>query len=253
MGLGSPCLDLDGLSSSDDDIGTLGGLSDLLVTLLCGADEVFSPVIQDQVLSDVDFPPEPDKRQVVRRRDASLDVLLVDAPPVRRLGDPRRSVARVPPGKCMPGEVSMTISPVPPSLDMTVTCASGVVPMSTQPPVVIPVLAMSTATVTSREVDVHPGLSRVSPVPRLGPASTSVGERVPAVVQDTLGRALPNSTMPHRCDCWNSCAMTCVSRRPLWICRFSTIVLSCTIFTKCKKCTNKEIRYMCSKCRFSGS
>ena len=110
VGLGSPCLDLDGLSSSDDDIGTLGGLSDLSVTLLCGADEVFSPVIQDQVLSDVDFPPEPDKRQVVRRRDASPDVLLVDAPPVRRLGDPRRSVARVPPGKCMPGEVSMTIS-----------------------------------------------------------------------------------------------------------------------------------------------
>ena len=33
--LGSPCLDLDGLSSSDDDIGTLGGLSDLSVTLLC--------------------------------------------------------------------------------------------------------------------------------------------------------------------------------------------------------------------------
>ena len=33
-GLGSPCLDLDGLSSSDDDIGTLGGLSDLSATLL---------------------------------------------------------------------------------------------------------------------------------------------------------------------------------------------------------------------------
>ena len=99
---------------------------------------------------------------------------------------------------------------------------------------------MSTATVTSREVDVHPGLSRVSPVPRLGPASTSVGERVPAVVQDTLGRALPNSTMPHRCDCWNSCAMTCVSRRPLWICRFSTIVLSCTIYRNVKKVLTRK-------------
>ena len=71
-GLASPCLDLDGLSSSDDDIGTSVGLSDLSVTLLCGSDEVFSPVNSDQVLSDVDFPPEPvscDKRQVVRRRD----------------------------------------------------------------------------------------------------------------------------------------------------------------------------------------
>ena len=100
----------------------------------------------------MDFPPEPvshDKRQVVRRRDASPDVLLVDAPLVRCPGEPRRSVARVPPGKRMPGEVSMTISPVPPSLDMTVTCASGVVPMSTQLPAVTPIPAMSTATVTS--------------------------------------------------------------------------------------------------------
>ena len=57
-GLGSPCLDLDELSSSDDDIGILGGLSDLLVTLLCDDEEVFSPVNSDQALSDVDFPPE---------------------------------------------------------------------------------------------------------------------------------------------------------------------------------------------------
>ena len=154
-------------------IGTLGGLSDLLVTLLRDDDEVFSPVNSDQVLSDVNFPPEPgshDKRQVVRRCDASPDVLPVAAPPVRRTGDPRRSVAQVPPGKRMPGEVSMTISPVPPSLDMTVTCASGVVPMLTQPPAVTTVPAMSTATVTSREVDVRPGPSRVRPHPRLGPA-----------------------------------------------------------------------------------
>ena len=109
-GLGSPCFDLDGLSSSDDDIGTLGGLSDISVTLLRDDDEVFSPVNSDQVPSDVDFPPEPgshDKRQVVRRCDASPDVLPVAAPPVRRTGDPRRSVTRVPPGKRMPVEVSM--------------------------------------------------------------------------------------------------------------------------------------------------
>ena len=55
-GLASPCLDLDGLPSPDDDIGTLDGLSDLSATLLCGSDEVFAPVNSDQVLSDVDFP-----------------------------------------------------------------------------------------------------------------------------------------------------------------------------------------------------
>ena len=185
VGLSSPCLNLDGLSSSDDDTGTSVGLGDLSITLLCGSDEVFSPVNSDHVVSDVDFPPEPvslDKRQVVRIRDVSPDVLLVDAPPVRRPGDPRRSVARVASGKRMPGEVSMTVSPVPPSLDMTVMCTSGVVPMSTQPPAVTSIPAKSTATVTSREVDVHPGSSNVGPVPRLGPASTSVRERVLAVV-----------------------------------------------------------------------
>ena len=63
---------------------------------------------------------------------------------------------------------------------------------------------------------------------------------------------LPNSTMPYRCDCWNSYAMVCVSHRPLWICRLSTIVLSCTI-TKCKKGTNKEIRDMESSPRSTAS
>ena len=75
----------------------------------------------------------------------------------------------------------MTVSPVPPSVDMTVTCTTGVVPMSTQPPVVTSVPAMSTATVTSREIDVCVGRSDVDPVPRLGPASSSAEERVPAV------------------------------------------------------------------------
>ena len=55
-GLSSPCLDLDGLSSSDDDTGTSVGLRNLSVTLLCGSDEVLSPVNLDLVLSDVDFP-----------------------------------------------------------------------------------------------------------------------------------------------------------------------------------------------------
>ena len=64
---------------------------------------------------------------------------------------------------------------------MTVT-SSGVVPMPTQPPAVTTVLAMSTATITSPDIDVRPGPSRVRPLPRLGPASTSVRERVPAVV-----------------------------------------------------------------------
>ena len=64
----------------------------------------------DQVPSDLDFPPEPvsrDKRQVVRRRAASPDVVLVDAPPGHQAGNPWRSVAKVASGKRMPGEVSM--------------------------------------------------------------------------------------------------------------------------------------------------
>ena len=197
--LASPCLDLDGLSSSDDDIGTLVGLDDLSVTLLCGSDGVFPPVNSDQVLSDRDFPPEPvshDRRQVVCRRDASPGVLLVDATPVRRPGGTRRSIAWVPPGKRMLGEVSRTISPVPPSLDMTVTCTSGVVPMPTQPPADTTVPAMSAATVTSPEVDVRPGPSRVRPLPRLGLASISVGERVPAVVLSFTPRSVPTVLVP---------------------------------------------------------
>ena len=55
--LSSPFLNLDELSSSDDDTGGSVGLSDLSVTLLCDSDEVFTPVNSDQVLSDVDLPP----------------------------------------------------------------------------------------------------------------------------------------------------------------------------------------------------
>ena len=44
-GLGSPCFDLDGLSSSDGDIGTLGGLSDVSATQLRDDDERSSPLL----------------------------------------------------------------------------------------------------------------------------------------------------------------------------------------------------------------
>ena len=53
-----PCLNLDELSSLDNDAGGSVGLSDLSVTLLCGSDDDSTPVDSDQVLSDVDLPPE---------------------------------------------------------------------------------------------------------------------------------------------------------------------------------------------------
>ena len=54
--------------------------------------------------------------------------------------------------------------------------------MSEQPPAVTSILAMSTATITSREFDVSgTGSSDVNPVPKLGPVMASVGESVPAV------------------------------------------------------------------------
>ena len=66
------------------------GLSDLSITLLCDLDEVLTPVNSDQVLSDVDLPLESvahDKRQVIRIRDVSPDVLLVDDYQVGRAWD----------------------------------------------------------------------------------------------------------------------------------------------------------------------
>ena len=74
---------------------------------------------------------------------------------------------------------------------MTVACTSGVVPLSLPPPAVTPVPAMSTDTITSREVDVRPGPSHVRLVSWLGPASTSVGERVPAVVLSFTPMSVP--------------------------------------------------------------
>ena len=53
--------------------------------------------------------------------------------------------------------------------------------MYAQPPAVTSIPAMSTATITRREIDVNTGSSDVDLVPKLGPVSTSVGESVPAV------------------------------------------------------------------------
>ena len=52
MLVSSPCLNLDELSSSDDDSRDLVGLSDLSITLLCDSEEVLTPVNSDQVLSE---------------------------------------------------------------------------------------------------------------------------------------------------------------------------------------------------------
>ena len=52
----SPCLNLDELSSLDDDSSDSVGLSDLSITLLCDSEEVLTPVNSDQVLSNVDLP-----------------------------------------------------------------------------------------------------------------------------------------------------------------------------------------------------
>ena len=160
------------------------GLSDLSITLLCDSDEVLTPVNSDQVLSDVDLPLESvshGKRQVIRIRDSSPDVQVVDASQVGRAWDSQQTVSSVASGKCMPGKESMAISRAPLSLDMTVTCSSGVAPMSAHPPAVTSIPAMSTATITSGEIDVNTRSSDVAPVPRLEPESVPVGESVPAV------------------------------------------------------------------------
>ena len=101
----SPCLNLDELSSSDDD--TVGSvrLSDLSVTLLCSSDDNHTPVNSDQVLSDVDLPPETvsnDKRQVIRICDVSPDVQIVDISQVGWASDSRRTVFKGGSGNRMP-------------------------------------------------------------------------------------------------------------------------------------------------------
>ena len=110
----SPCWNLDELSSSDDDTGGSVCLSDILVTLLCGSDDDHTPVNSYQVLSDVDLPPESvsnDKRQVIRIRDVSPDVQIVDVSPVGQAWDSRRTVSRGGSGKRMPLPLCIPATP----------------------------------------------------------------------------------------------------------------------------------------------
>ena len=89
----SPCLNLDALSS--DDAEECVRLSDISVTLLRGAEDGHTPVNSDQVLSDDDLPAAAgsrDRRQVIRIRDLSPDVHIVDISQVGRVWDSRRSV-----------------------------------------------------------------------------------------------------------------------------------------------------------------
>ena len=182
--LSSPCLNLDELSSSDDDTGGSISLSDLSITLLCDSDEVPTPVNSDQVLSDVDLLLESvshDKRQVIWMRDVSPDVQIVDASQVGRAWDSQRTVSSAASGKRMPGKVSMAISRALLSLDMTATSA--------HPPAVTSIPAMSTATITSGEIDVNTRSLDVelsSPPLSEQPVPVPVVESVPAVVRTVV-------------------------------------------------------------------
>ena len=122
---------------------------------------------------------EHDKRQVIRIRDVSPDVLIVDDSQVGRAWDSQRPAVCVSSGKRMPGKVSTAISQAPPSLDLTVICTSRVATTPVQPPAVTSDPAMSTATVTSREVEISLGTSDVAPVPRSKPNSILVGKGLP--------------------------------------------------------------------------
>ena len=145
----SPCLNLDELSSSDDDTGGSVHLSDLSVTLLCGSDVDHTPVNSDQVLSDVDLPPEyvsNDKRQVIRIRDVSLDVQIVDVSQVGRAWDSRWTVSRGSSRKQMP----------------------------------LP-LCIPATTTSGRDIDVTLGSSGPDPPPVVGTVAIPVVESVEAV------------------------------------------------------------------------
>ena len=105
MSVSSACLNLDMLSSSDDDSRDLAGLGDLSITLLCDSEEVHTPVNSDQVSSDGDLPEESvpkDKRQVIRMRASSPDVQIVEAAQVGRACVPPRPIVSVASGKRMP-------------------------------------------------------------------------------------------------------------------------------------------------------
>ena len=135
----SPCLNLDELSSSDDD--TVGSvrLSDLSVTLLCGSDDGHTPVNSDQVLSN-------DKRQVIRIRDVSPVVQIVDISQVGQAWDSRRTVSKGGSGKRMP------------------------LPM-----------CISATTTSGRDLDVVPRLSGPDPPPVVGTVGIPAVESVESV------------------------------------------------------------------------
>ena len=88
-----------------DELSSPVRLSDLSVTLLYGSDDGQTPVYSDQVLSDVDLPPETvsnDKRQVIRILDVSPDVQIVDISQVSRAWDSGRTVTKGGSGKKKP-------------------------------------------------------------------------------------------------------------------------------------------------------
>ena len=86
----SPCLNLDALSSDDTEDSV-----NISVTLICGSDDGHTPVNSDQVLLDEDLPAaagSEDSRQVIRIRDVSPDVHIVDISQVGQDWDSRRTV-----------------------------------------------------------------------------------------------------------------------------------------------------------------
>ena len=160
----SPCLNLDELLSSDND--TVGSvrLSDLSVTLLCGSDDDHTAVHSDQVLSDVDLPPESvlnDERQVIRIRDVSSAGQIVDISQVGRAWDSRRTVSLGGSGKRMP----------------------------------LP-LCIPTATTSGRDLDVAPRSSGPDPPSVVGTVGIPAVESVEAVKLSSppLSRQLPHAS-----------------------------------------------------------
>ena len=89
----SPCLNLDALSSDEDD--ETAGPGDVSAAPICVSGDCLAPVNTDQVLSDEDLPAAAgteDRRQVIRIRDVSPDVQIVDISQAGRDWDTRRTV-----------------------------------------------------------------------------------------------------------------------------------------------------------------
>ena len=83
----SPCLNLDALTSDEDD--ESAGPGDISAAPICVSDDCHTPVNTDQVLSDEDLPAATgveDRRQVMRIRDVSPDVQIVDPSQVKSPG-----------------------------------------------------------------------------------------------------------------------------------------------------------------------